>query len=62
MKTGDRVRVWDEKKVVCYGWGRIIAIANRIGDRKEVPLIALEGENKKKIWGDECYWEKVNNG
>lgn len=55
MDIGDRVYVWDEKKHLPLGWGKIIAIAERVSDARQTPCIKLE-KTGEKIWGDRCGW------
>jgi len=54
MRVGDKLQVWDEEKVVCLGWGKIILIAIHHFDGEQIPFIQLE--SGKKLWGTECHY------
>lgn len=56
MKKGDRVQVWDEKTASPLGWGTIVQLAIQARTKEEIPLIELDEQPGRKIWGDRCHW------
>jgi len=50
MKIGDRLQVWDDKEIVCLGWGEVIGIG--VGCKKEIPLIDT---GNKLIWENDYF-------
>lgn len=56
LKWGDRVQVWDEKKVVCLGWGTVIELAYPINNRKKLTAFVMLDDKKKASKTDGCVW------
>lgn len=58
LSRNDRVQVWDEKEIVCLGWGTVIEIARPATDINKLTVFVLL-DNKGKafsktgvVWGD----------
>lgn len=50
MKKGDIVQIWDDKKIICLGWGEVIGIG--VDCNKEIPLINV---GNKLIWKNDYF-------
>jgi len=52
MKRGDRVQVWDEKKVKCLGWGTIIEMTHPFYAPEETVVFVTLDKSKKLVYGN----------
>ena len=50
FKKQDVVQVWDDKEIVCLGWGEVIGIG--VGCKKGIPLIDT---GSQLIWGNDYF-------
>ncbi|MBA7611594.1 hypothetical protein ES703_18822 [subsurface metagenome] len=50
MKKGDIVQVWNDKEIVCLGWGEVIGIG--VGCKKGIPLIDT---GSQLIWENDYF-------
>lgn len=50
MKIGDILQVWDDKEIVCLGWGEVIGMG--VSSKKGIPLIDI---GSQLIWGNDYF-------